>query len=291
MMGARVGISRCIANPYSARKNWWDMERFSAAMFCSIGRYLVLTKELFVNLDYTHIAAGTLVRPKKLNLDVPLSGDMIIEAIRLLCASIGMTVSVKCADKIFALGEKGCTVKEFADALEQLNETITWEMEEKMFMFIPTSRSDRYGKEQAFGESVAQKFPSSSFDIKEAGNCFASASYTASVFHLMRVLESGLTAFAKLFPNVPTNKENWQQIIEKIESEIRSLPQASIKPPDWKEKQEQYSQVANNFMFFKDAWRNYTAHARGKYTEDEADSIYRNVRSFMQGLAKMGLQE
>jgi hypothetical protein len=94
-----------------------------------------------------------------------------------------------------------------------------------------------------------------------------------------------------LFPNVPTNKENWQQIIEKIESEIRLLPQASVKPHNWKEKQEQYSQVANNFMFFKDAWRNYTAHARGKYTEDEADSIYRNVRSFMQGLAKMGLQE
>jgi hypothetical protein len=94
-----------------------------------------------------------------------------------------------------------------------------------------------------------------------------------------------------LFPNVPTNKENWQQIIEKIESEIRLLPQASVKPHNWKEKQEQYSQVANNFMFFKDACRNYTAHARGKYTEDEADSIYRNVRSFMQGLAKMGLQE
>jgi len=32
-------------------------------------------------------------------------------------------------------------------------------------------------------------------------------------------------------------------------------------------------------------------HARGKYTEDEADSIYRNVRSFIQGLAKMGLSE
>jgi len=58
---------------------------------------------------------------------------------------------------------------------------------------------------------------------------------------------------------VPTNKENWQQIIEKIESEIRAIPQAKIKPDGWKEKLEQYSQTANSFMFFKDAWRNYTA--------------------------------
>jgi hypothetical protein len=188
------------------------MERFSAAMFCSIGRYLVLTKELFIKLDYTHIAAGTLVRPKKLNVEIPLSPDMIIETIRRLCESIGLTVSVKCVDKIFALGEKGCTVKEFADTLEQLSETISWEIEEKMFMFIPTSRSDRYGKEQAFGEGVAQKFPSSSFDIKEAGNCFATASYTASVFHLMRVLESGLIALLSCFRTYPQIKKTGSRL-------------------------------------------------------------------------------
>jgi hypothetical protein len=107
----------------------------------------------------------------------------------------------------------------------------------------------------------------------------------------MRVLEIGLVSFARLFPAVPTNKENWQQIIEKIESEIREMPKVAMKASDWKEKQEKYSQIANNFMFFKDAWRNYTAHARGKYTEDESDVIYRNVRSFMQGLTAQGISE
>jgi hypothetical protein len=130
-----------------------------------------------------------------------------------------------------------------------------------------------------------------SFDVKEAGNCFASGRFTACVFHLMRVLEIGLIVFAKVFPAVPTSKENWQQIIEKIESEIRAMPSAAVKVADWKGKQEKYSQLANSFMFFKDAWRNYTAHVRGKYTEDESDGIYRNVRSFMQGLPAQGLSE
>jgi hypothetical protein len=267
------------------------MEKFSAATFCAIGSYLAATKETFVKSgDNAYIEAGSLERPKKINFE-EMSGPMIVEMIRFNCELIGLSVSVKCVDRLYALGKKGCTVSELANCLTQLAQTITWEMEDKMFMFIPASRSDRYEKEQAFGETVAKNFPSSSFDIKEAGNCFASARFTASVFHLMRVLEIGLVTFAKLFPGVPTNKENWQQIIEKVESEIRAMPHATVKAPGWKEKLESYSQIANSFMFFKDAWRNYTAHARGKYTEDEADSIYRNVRSFMQGLANTGLQE
>ena len=266
------------------------MEKFSAAAFYAIGKYLVATKEGFIKSGQTHILPGALKRPEKLDLD-DISGAMAIEMIRYNCEDIGLTVSVKCVDKVFDLGERGCTIQQFADSLNQLSEIIVWEMADKMFMFIPAIRAERYDKEQAFGDVTATAFPSASFDIKEAGNCFASARYTASVFHLMRVLEIGLITFARLFPSVPTNRENWQQIIEKIESEIRALPQAAVKPPDWKQKQEQYSQTANNFMFFKDAWRNYTAHARGKYTDDEADSIYRNVRSFMQGLAKLGMSE
>jgi hypothetical protein len=242
------------------------MQQFSAAMFCAIGRYLLLTKDIFLKSPLTQIEAGTLKRPEKPDIENTTDAAMVIETIRWACESTGLTVSVRAVDKIYGLFERGCTVQQIASALDQLGETITWEMEDNTFMFIPASRAQRYEKEQAFGKDVASSFPSASFDIKEAGTCFASARYTACVFHLMRVLEIGLNTFAKLFPAVPTNKENWQQIIEKIESEIRSLPQAKVKPPDWKEKQEQYSQVANNFMFFKDAWRNYTAHARGKYT-------------------------
>jgi hypothetical protein len=44
-------------------------------------------------------------------------------------------------------------------------------------------------------------------------------------------------------------------------------------------------------MILKDAWRNYTAHARGIYTDEQADAIYRNVEAFMQKLAGIGLRE
>ena len=56
-------------------------------------------------------------------------------------------------------------------------------------------------------------------------------------------------------------------------------------PADWKDQLEFFSQAASYFMVVKDAWRNYTAHARGRYDEDEAEGILRNVRGFMQKLA------
>jgi hypothetical protein len=212
--------------------------------------------------------------------------------IRSLCGDVGLRVSTKCVDDILETAAKGHqTVGEMTELISQLEKTIKWEMEDRLFMYVPPARAGRYDLAEPFGPEFSKSFPSATFDSKEAGNCFACGRYTACVFHLMRVLEIGLVAFAQLFPAVPTNKENWQQIIEKIESEIREMPKAAVKAADWKEKQEKYSQLVSSFMFFKDAWRNYTAHARGKYTEDEADAIYRNVRSFMQGLVRLGLAE
>ena len=102
--------------------------------------------------------------------------------------------------------------------------------------------------------------------------------------HLMRVLETGLSVFAAKF-SVPADHANWQNIIERVEKAIRGMGTDPAKAPDWKDQQEWFSQAASHFMLFKDAWRNYTAHARGKYTEEEALIIFGSVRAFMQKLA------
>jgi hypothetical protein len=104
------------------------------------------------------------------------------------------------------------------------------------------------------------------------------------VFHLMRVLEIGLTVFATRF-NVPSSHTNWHNIIEGIEKAVRDMPNDPQRSPDWKDQQEFFSQAASYFMIVKDAWRNYTAHMRGKYTEEEAETMLINVRGFMQKLA------
>jgi hypothetical protein len=70
-----------------------------------------------------------------------------------------------------------------------------------------------------------------------------------------------------------------------MEKAVRNMGSDPSRPLDWKDQQEFFSQVASHFMVMKDAWRNYTAHARGKYTGEEAETLLINVRGFMQKLA------
>ena len=162
---------------------------------------------------------------------------------------------------------------------------VTEDLDSEMFLAIPADRISYYEqKEPLFGAEVANSFPSAAYDIAEAGKCYALHRSTASVFHLMRVLEIGLTVFADRF-GVPSSHTNWQNIIEGIEKAVRNLASESPRPVDWKEQQEFYSQAASHFMTLKDAWRNYTMHKRGKFTEDEVETILPNVRALMQKLA------
>src|SRR5262249_53284077 len=151
-------------------------------------------------------------------------------------------------------------------------------MRSKAFFYIPPEKA-RYwppaDAPYAFGKNVATAFPSSSFDANEAGVCLALARATASVFHVMRVFESGLSALGQIF-NVSLAHTNWAPAIDQIESKIRDMHKdpAWKAQPDCKEQQEFFAQAASHFGILKDAWRNYTAHKRGKYTEDEATLIF-----------------
>jgi hypothetical protein len=144
-----------------------------------------------------------------------------------------------------------------------------------------------FEKVQLFGESVATSFPSSSFDIEEAGNCYATNRNTACVFHSMRVLEKGLLALAAdlkvTFP-VSITLENWQNIIEKIESEIKAVNQQAKSVQKTIDLQF-YSEAAKEFRYFKDAWRNHVSHSREKYGDAEAYRVLTHVRDFMEHLA------
>lgn len=263
--------------------SWYDMQKFGAEKYFAIARGLEHLVVIFQN-------RAIVDEPFEAK---PQWNDMFC-AIRDRCAECGLSVSsdllTQFADEINDINSR-MTFGDVSSRMDHIGRTITTEMKQAVFMYIPADRAERYDQQELFGAEVASVFTSASFDIRESGNCYAAGRYTACVFHLMRVLEIGLLTFAREFPSVPTDRENWQQIIEKIEAEIRTMPKAQTKPVDWKQKHEKYSQTANSFMFFKDAWRNYTAHARGKYVEDEADMIFRNVGSFMRQLAEGGLHE
>lgn len=176
------------------------------------------------------------------------------------------------------------------DQVEMIEGLAAKELGSRFFLYIPLERSKFWPKmnePNIFGAAVADKFPSAAFDIGNSGVCLATMMFTAAVFHLMRVLEIGLTVLGKEF-GVSLEQTNWGPAIGQIESKIRDMhsdPKWKALP-DWKERRQFYSQAASHFGFLKDAWRNYTMHGGGRYTEVEAERIFENVKGFMQKLAE-----
>jgi hypothetical protein len=181
--------------------------------------------------------------------------------------------------------------KTYADYLVQvdvLHDLSVNELEGIVFGFLPRSHGKYFNQSALFGESVGEKFRDAQYDIAEAGNSYAHGTYTACVFHLMRVLEIALHKVASdLGITFPTalELENWQNIIEKIESEIiareKRLPKGTAKS----EEMQYYSEAAKEFRYFKNAWRNHVSHSRENYDVHDATKIMEHVRDFMRHLA------
>jgi hypothetical protein len=157
-----------------------------------------------------------------------------------------------------------------------------------ILMQLEPDRLQYYDALDLFGEAVSAKFPDAVSDIREAGNCFATGRHTACVFHLMRVLEKGLFALAKSL-RIKTlktfNYENWQNIIDQIESKIREA-EKSPRSPKKTENLKRLGDAAKEFRYIKNAWRNHVMHSRVSYNESEAESILRHVGEFIKALAK-----
>jgi hypothetical protein len=85
-----------------------------------------------------------------------------------------------------------------ADAIKEIQQRISDEMESALFLYVPQERARYYQQSNLFGPAVPDIFPDAVYDIEEAGKCLATARGTACVFHLMRVMEVLLRHLGKL---------------------------------------------------------------------------------------------
>jgi len=138
-----------------------------------------------------------------------------------------------------------------------------------------------------FGQEVQSKYPSASYEIEEAAKCLALGRSTAAVFHLMRVLEIGIRAFARCLgipdPTKPAEK-NWAIILKNIWQDgiEKKWPMAADKQSA---DGAYFTAIYASLDAVKNPWRNATVHVESKYTADEAEHIFSSVNGFMRKLA------
>ncbi len=165
-----------------------------------------------------------------------------------------------------------------------LSNAIKKEISSNLFLYIPPNRAKYHNKASTFKTG---SFPNASKELIGAGNCYAVGEYTACVFHSMRAAEIGLRTLAKhlnvTFP-FPIELADWNNIIDKIDHEIKSmkqLPKGSKKDEELKF----FSAAAAQFRYFKDAYRIFVAHARETYDEGQAFSIMQGTVDFLDSLS------
>jgi hypothetical protein len=247
------------------------MEKFSALSFYEIGERLALLDSVLEG-DESNGAAE-----KKNFKDGGAASKAFLE-IKENCRKIGLAIAMKCIDGIIEQGLRGTTTEELIHSMTELNRIIKWEMEDRLFTYVPPDQASRYDQKELFGQNVNAKFPNIQFDLVEAGNCYALGRGTAVVFHLMRIMETGVKEFGTTIGIALADEKNWQNILDEVNKKIKVLPPkdpATVK----------ISQASANLYAVKLAWRNEVMHPKGTYTLEEADNLIRQVKIFMEQLA------
>jgi hypothetical protein len=202
-------------------------------------------------------------------------------------APLGLSASLLQIQHIWNHADRW-TRKELAAGFETLRWTIEQELNEKCFLFLTKEDTELFESDTPFGPNVTAAFPSANRELKEAAQCIALAKGTASVFHAMRAVESGIGALARQVGKT-FDVQQWGVVLNEIESEIGKIRRSGIPGLSKElkdEKLEFLSRSAVQIGYFKDGWRNYVSHNKRPYDISEARSIYEHVGAFIRILSE-----
>ena len=167
------------------------------------------------------------------------------------------------------------------------------ELKERYCLFISEDKAELWVAPERFFPLSFAAFPSAQNNMRDACRSDAMNLGGACVHHCMGVLQCGLYALANhLGVSFPASieLENWKNIIDRIEKEIRKLEQQP-KSQNKDASLQFLSEAALQFRYFKDAWRNHVEHHRATYDDYQAHGILTHVRDFMERLAAGGLRD
>jgi hypothetical protein len=157
----------------------------------------------------------------------------------------------------------------------------------KAFVLEPAKAQFYDPSSPLFGASVAEKFPSLSYEIDEAGKCLAFDRSTASVFHSVRCLEAGIGALSRCLGIPDPTKgadRTWGRLLGAMKTAMDSRwPPNNLdrEGPDARLFERAYAALAA----MMNPYRNETMHLAAKYTEEEARHIFDVVKGFMIAVA------
>lgn len=185
--------------------------------------------------------------------------------------------------------EKSLTLEVALHESREVRRAFLEELDAHLYFVVPAGDRDLYEK-PPLNRATASAFPAADEELQLAGKCLALDQQTAAVFHAMRALEVGLSAFARQLEVPPPERPMWGPIIDRIEAAINSARQARL-TSERRALLDTYADAATHFRFLKDAWRNHTMHQRQNYDRARSQNILQHVSQFLEQLAEADVKE
>jgi len=198
-----------------------------------------------------------------------------------------------------------CDNAEFSRLIAELRTRIREDLDDRIFFSVTDpDKIDRFFKpdknhegclmpkraDEIFDAVILERFGDCEDDLVEASKCYITATYTACVFHLMRVVEHGLMEVATL-AGITDPKASWGAVLSKVDlyafrTKHDELPTA-IQPH-----QELLRDLSAEMHSIQYAWRNRVSHIDNKLIPTKpidrgvAAEIMTTVQAFMRSLAE-----
>lgn len=166
---------------------------------------------------------------------------------------------------------------------ENVFERFNAEVGDQWLLILSHEHSDFLADDVApFGSEVREAFPILADDIDEAAKCLALGRYTASVFHLMRVMERSVHLLAKKMQvNVDVRTSTWNDITSIMSNSLAKMPGKTAYSKNRKAK---YGEIIAHLTAVRIAWRNEVMHPKKSYNKKEAERVFYNVSGFLESL-------
>jgi hypothetical protein len=257
------------AERFRSGKCWamWDMLKVDAGAFhhaITTIENLQTTIRAFVKGDEQYFA---LVDDKMKSLYLE-AAHSIMPPLQTLEASLAWMEAERLVRNIQS--EPSISYRHIADSLQSINMRLKDELALRSVYVLKAGKAQYFdGALNMFGKEFSEKFQSATYEVDEAGKCFALERSSACVFHLMRVLEIGIYAASRSL-NIPDPVKdaarNWGAMLKKVSEELDRKNKSGWKGLD----KEFFSEIYASLEAVSNVWRNATMHIETKYTPDEA---------------------
>lgn len=263
-----------------------DVQTFYGTLLCTLTSYFGKTESLCeaASLSGTHTG---FIDPATLKGIVSLS----LHEMKNLCNRMGLGMTLAYIERIEGEIKPGKSVAltVVQGWMRTLQERLEDELQTELLFHVGKERANFYNYGNCERAEISTAFPLSFGELACAGRCIAYGEGTACVFHLMRVLDYGFRSVANSL-EITYDARNWMGLSSSIEKKLEV--NYKEKSPDWRASEPFYASVLTNMLAISRAHRNPVLHElEHKYTEAEAESLFRLTDGFIFDLAKHGMRE